>query len=165
MKISSPGSSGTLTIHVVGSTGYTGTVNFRSHGLRRATFARDLQFQSVLGNGQRLHDINDRDSRPPCAFSNRSTGPRVSVSTFGLTLAGVVVLTAPRRRRLTSVPGLLLLAWLMTFSGCGGGSSSGSGSGGGIPGTPAGQLHGHRHGRRRQLQSPTGVHAQRSVTA
>jgi len=138
MKISSPGSSGTLIIHVVGSTGYTGTVNFAATACAGLPSRATCSFNpsSVTGSGSTTLTI--ATAAPHALFPTGPTARGSLLSTFGLTLAGVVVLTAPRRRRLTSVLGLLLLAWLMTFSGCGGGSSSGSGNGGGIPGTPVG---------------------------
>jgi hypothetical protein len=132
MTIAAPGGSGSLTLTVTGTTGYNGTVAFtRCTGLpaySTCTFSPP----SVTGSGSTTLTVT---TTAPRSASNH-IAPGVWAATGGFTLAGVFLLgLAPRKHRWTSTFALLALAWILSATGCGGGSSGG---GGGTPGTTPG---------------------------
>jgi hypothetical protein len=136
MTISSPGSSGTLTLSMTGQNGYTGTVNFFATACSGLPLGAACSFNppSVTGSGSTTLKVT---TMAPHAMTPIGTMARIGMVTAeGLALAGIFVAgAAPRKRLWTSLLGLLVFAWMLTIVGCGGGSSSGGSS---TPGTPVG---------------------------
>jgi len=137
VTISAPGGSGTLGFTVTGQAGYNGTINFTQSscsGLPRETTC-SFSPPSVSGNGTTTLTI--ATTAPHTALLRRFETWAFGMGFVlgGLALAG----TSPRRRRLTSVLCLFVLASLFTTVSCGGSSSGGGGGGGSSdPGTPTG---------------------------
>jgi hypothetical protein len=140
ITIASPGGSGTLTLTVTGQPGYNSTINFPAtscSGLPRESTC-SFSPASVTGSGSTTLTISTK-----AAHSARLEGPGWWISSFGATLAGVLLLGgASRRRRGDGRPArqmlaLMAFALLITVAGCGGGSGAGGGHSQ-DPGTPAG---------------------------
>ncbi len=140
ITIASPGGSGTLTLTVTGQPGYNSTINFPAtscSGLPRESTC-SFSPASVTGSGSTTLTISTK-----AAHSARLEGPGWWISSFGATLAGVLLLGgASRRRRGDGRPArqmlaLMAFALLITVAGCGGGSGGGGGHSQ-DPGTPAG---------------------------
>jgi hypothetical protein len=136
MTIAAPGGSGSLTLTVTGQPGYNGTVTFAANACQGLPATATCSFNppSVTGHGNTTVTV-----RTVASHSNllpRGTVLNAWAAGGGLTLAGIFVVgVAPRKRRWTSLAGLLLVAWLMTVVGCSGG---GGGGGGGTIGTAPG---------------------------
>lgn len=142
-SISSPGGAGNSTITVSALAGFTGTVNLTCTPNPAAHITCSMVPPSVSLTGSAKTQTSvltigtlARLDYPP------GVKPRgIWLATGGSTLFAALVLCAvPSRRRWRgTMLGLLLVASVSTFVGCGGGSGSGGGGGGGGGGgTPAG---------------------------
>lgn len=133
MTIAAPGGSGTLTLSVTGTTGYSGTVNFAN--CTHLPLYSNCTFNpaSVAGSGSTTLTVT---TTAPRTASN-PPAPGVWAATKGFTLAGIFVFGfSSRKRSWASILALLVLAWVLSTVGCGG--SSAGGGVGGTPGTPPG---------------------------
>ncbi|GAC1505675.1 MAG: hypothetical protein NVS1B11_03830 [Terriglobales bacterium] len=126
------GTSGTLKITITGQTGYNGTVNFATSSCSGLPAESTCSFSpsAITGSGT-------------TALTVTTTAPKTSMlrgfgwtSSFGIAFAGVFLLAAPSRRRVsTGVLAVSVFISLLTLVGCGGGGSSSHIS---DPGTPVG---------------------------
>ena len=139
LTITGPGSSGSLTLNVVGQTGYNGTVNFAAAACKGLPFGAACHFNptSVTGSGSTTLSVSTTAAH--LAVPAEAVAGIGVLGTSSVAFAGILIVGIPRRkRRSASAIGLLLLALLMTLVGCGGSDSSSGGGGGGTPGTPKG---------------------------
>jgi hypothetical protein len=147
VSVTSPGMSGTTTVGIIASTGFTTAVSFTCSGLPAEAACSPA---SVPGKGPNTivtTNITVTTTAPHTTMLRFSQRPYYFATIFfstifipaifgGLPLAGVFFLAAPKRRRRSVLLGIMLLAPLVTVPACGGG-------GGGShhtqdPGTPAG---------------------------
>jgi hypothetical protein len=147
VSVTSPGMSGTTTVGIIASTGFTTAVSFTCSGLPAEAACSPA---SVPGKGPNTivtTNITVTTTAPHTTMLRFSQRPYYFATIFfstifipaifgGLPLAGVFFLAAPKRRRRSVLLGFMLLALLVTVPACGGG-------GGGShhtqdPGTPAG---------------------------
>ncbi|HWO29193.1 MAG TPA: Ig-like domain repeat protein, partial [Candidatus Acidoferrum sp.] len=149
VSVTSPGISGTTTVGIIASTGFTTAVSFTCSGLPAEAACTPT---SATGSGPNTivnTNINVTTTAPHTTMLQPSQRPYYFATIFfstiftlipaifgGLPLAGVFFLAAPKRRRRSVLLGMMLLALLVTVPACGGG-------GGGShhtqdPGTPAG---------------------------
>jgi hypothetical protein len=137
--ISSPGQSGTSTVGIIASTGFSTQVSFAcTSGLPAESTCSPL---SLTGNGPNnlvTGNITVTTTAPHTTMLQRYERHYYYAVLFGgLPLAGIFLVALPRRRRSSVLLGIMLLALVVTLPACGGG-----GGGGGNhqqdPGTPAG---------------------------
>jgi len=138
VTVTSPGLSGTSTVGIIASTGFTTAVGFTCSGLPAEATCGPA---SATGQGPNTvvnTNITVTTTAPHTTAlqSNQRRYYFAAIFGGGLPLAGILLLAAPRRRRSTLL-GLVVLALLVTLPACGGG---GGGGGGGHqdPGTPTG---------------------------
>jgi Big-like domain-containing protein len=147
VSVTSPGISGTTTVGVIASTGFTTAISFTCTGLPAEAACSPT---SATGSGPNTivnTNINVTTTAPHTTMLHPSQRPYYFAAIFssaifipaifgGLPLAGVFFLAAPKRRRRSVLLGMMLLVLLVTVPACGGG-------GGGSrhtqdPGTPVG---------------------------
>jgi hypothetical protein len=147
VSVTSPGISGTTTVGIIASTGFTTAISFTCTGLPAEAACSPT---SATGSGPNTivnTNINVTTTAPHTTMLQPGQRPYYFATIFfstifipaifgGLPLAGVFFLAAPKRRRRSVLLGMMLLALLVTVPACGGG-------GGGShhtqdPGTPAG---------------------------
>jgi hypothetical protein len=138
LTISSPGSSGTLTLTVAGQSGYGGTVNFAATSCSGLPSESSCTFSppSVTGNGATMLTVTTTAPHAT-ARQARLTGTWWMTG-FGSVAFGMVLIGGggSNRRRWAVLMSLAVVGLLLILPGCGGGSGS---SGGGMdPGTPLG---------------------------
>jgi hypothetical protein len=136
LSISSPGGSGTLTLNVTGQTGYNGTIAFTSASCSGIPAESSCSFNpaSLTGSGKTVLTVST--TGPHAQLLVPGAGPNhLWWSTIGgASLTCVVLIGFPaQRRRRNKLLALLAFSFLITFAGCGGGSSSTK-----DPGTPTG---------------------------
>jgi len=147
VSVTSPGMSGTTTVGIIASTGFTTAVSFTCSGLPAEAACSPTSAPGKGPNTIVTTNITVSTTAPHTTMLRPSQRPyyfaTIFFSTFfipaifgGLPLAGVFFLAAPKRRRRSVLLGIMLLALLVTVPACGGG-------GGGShhtqdPGTPAG---------------------------
>jgi hypothetical protein len=135
MTISAPGGSGTLTLTVTGTADYAGTVNFPRCGGLPLYSTCVFHPASVTGNGSTTLTVTTTAAHRAANLLSPSPST-LWASTAGFAFVSLFILGwTPQKRRLSSLVGLLLFAWLLTTLGCGGG---GGGGGGGTLGTTPG---------------------------
>ncbi|HVR26134.1 MAG TPA: protease pro-enzyme activation domain-containing protein [Candidatus Polarisedimenticolia bacterium] len=147
VSVTGPGISGTTTVGIIASTGFTTAVSFTCTGLPAEAACSPT---SAAGSGPNTivnTSINVTTTAPHTTMLQPTQRPYYFATIFfstifipamfgGLPLAGVFFLAAPKRRRRSVLLGMMLLALLVSVPACGGG-------GGGShhtqdPGTPAG---------------------------
>jgi Pro-kumamolisin, activation domain/Bacterial Ig-like domain (group 3) len=124
VTIASPGASGTTTVGIVASTGFTTAVSFTCSGLP----AEAACSGSGTGSGP--------TTVVPVTISVTTMGPHTTMLRSnerryyyavifggGLPLAGILLVASPKRRRWSALLGLMVVALLVTAPACGGGSS------------------------------------------
>jgi hypothetical protein len=135
ITIASPGSSGTATLTITGQPGYSGTINFSAAscpGLPRESTCSFIP-ASVTNSGTTTLTVSTT-----AAHSARLEGPAWWTTSFGATLAGILLLgSGSRRRAWRRLLSLMAVSGLITIASCGGGGGSSSG-GTTDPGTPVG---------------------------
>jgi len=137
VTVTSPGLSGTSTVGIIASTGFTTAVSFTCSGLPAE--AACVSTPATGSGPNTVVNVN---------LSVTTTGPHTTmlqgdqrryyfavIFGGGLPLAGIFVLAAPGRRRWRTLLGLFVLALLVMLPACGGG---GGGGGHQDPGTPTG---------------------------
>jgi len=132
VMVSAPGSSGTDTLTITGQPGYNATVNFTINSCSGLPQFAQCTFNpaSVTGSGSTTVTVS---TKAPTGAARVS-----ALASMGFVFAGVLLLTAPRRRFRSIGPCVTLFGAIAIASvGCGGGNSGGGG-GGGSPGTPLG---------------------------
>ena len=137
--ISSPGLSGTSTVGIVTSTGFTTAVTFAcTSGLpTEATCSPSSvtgQGPTTIVNGSIL--VSTRGPHSAMVKSNRQPYYFAAMLGGGLPLVGFLLGSAPRRRRWSAVAMMMLLLSVVLVPACGGGGGGGSHQT--DPGTPAG---------------------------
>ena len=138
VSISSPGLSGTTTVGIVASTGFSTSITFTCSGLPAETTCSSA---SATGQGP-TNIVNTNIVVTTTAAHTtmlHSSEPRYYYAVLlggGLPLAGLFLIGGPQRRRWSTLLGLMLLmAFLVAVPGCGGGGGSHHTQ---DPGTPAG---------------------------
>jgi pro-kumamolisin-like protein/Big-like domain-containing protein len=142
VSVTSPGISGTTTVGIIASTGFTTAVSFTCSGLPAEAACSPTSAKGSGPNTIVNTNITVSTTAPHTTMLQPSQRPYYFATIFfpaifgGLPLAGVFFLAAPKRRRRSMLLGMMLLALLVTVPACGGG-------GGGShptqdPGTPAG---------------------------
>jgi hypothetical protein len=147
VSVTSPGISGTTTVGIIASTGFTTAVSFTCSGLPAEAACSPTSAKGSGPNTIVNTNITVTTTAPHTTMLQPSQRPYYFATMFfstilipamfgGLPLAGVFFLAAPKRRRRSVLLGMMLLALLVTVPACGGG-------GGGShptqdPGTPAG---------------------------
>jgi hypothetical protein len=147
VSVTSPGMSGTTTVGIIASTGFTTAVSFTCSGLPAEAACSPTSAKGSGPNTIVNTNITVSTTAPHTTMLQPSPRPYYFATIFfstifipaifgGLPLAGVFFLAAPERRRRSVLLGMMLLALLVTVPACGGG-------GGGShhtqdPGTPAG---------------------------
>ena len=144
VTIASPGGTGTSTLTVAAVNGFNGTVDLTCTppGSTSAKITCSIT-PSVTINGS--SDTATLTVTTTAAHAAAAGGPSATTHSHGLgwlgagsgiALAGIFVIGVPLRRKSTAVFGVVLLAFLATGVGCGGGGSSSTPVL--APGTPAG---------------------------
>ncbi len=134
---SAAGQAGTSTITVTAMNGFTGTVNLTCSSNATVSISCSLNPPSVTfpassGNTQTstLSMTAAADLRLPSGLPSRKSGiepawlATTSVAATGGVFAAVILGGVPSRRKWTALFGLVLLAIVISGTGCGGGSSS-----------------------------------------
>ena len=124
VTIASPGASGTTTVGIVASTGFTTAVSFTCSGLP----AEAACSGSGTGSGPTTVvpvtiTVTTMGPHTTMLHSNEQRYYYAVIFGGGLPLAGVFLLAAPKRRRWSALLGLMVVALLVTAPACGGGSS------------------------------------------
>ncbi|MGA8273641.1 MAG: Ig-like domain-containing protein [Candidatus Sulfotelmatobacter sp.] len=141
VSISAPGATGTTTVGIIASTGFTTAITFACSGLPAEAACSS---SSATGQGPTTvvtTTITVTTTAPHTTLLRPAQRRYYYASLVGgaLPLIAVLLLPGSRRRRWSTLAGLMLLALLIMVPGCGGGGGSG---GGGQqrqdPGTPAG---------------------------
>jgi hypothetical protein len=133
ITVNSPGLSGSANLTITGSTGYSGTINLSATSCLGLPLGATCSFSPAVVTGSGSSKLTVATLAPHVAPPAGPTALNLWVTGGGISFAGVFMLGAlSRRRRWSTVGGLVLLAWLMTIAGCSGGG------GGGTPGTPVG---------------------------
>jgi hypothetical protein len=144
VTITSPGASGTSTVGFITSSNFTTAVSFTCSGLPAEAACSST---AVAGSGPNTivnTNITVTTTAPHLTMLQQKHQPYYfaailfgSIFGGGLPLAGIFVLTTPKRRLWSALLGLLALALVVTLTACGGGGSS-SHQQTQDPGTPAG---------------------------
>lgn len=140
VSISAPGTSGTSTVGIISSTGFTTAVTFSCSGLPVEATCSPA---SITGQG------------PTTVASTTLTIATVAAHTSmlgsserryyavllggGLPMVGIFMIAVPKRRRVTLLLGTMLLGLVVMFPACGGGGGSTPAVHQQDPGTPAGR--------------------------
>jgi subtilase family serine protease len=138
VTIASPGLSGTTTIGIVTSSGFTNQVAFTCAGLPAETTCTSSPVSGSGPNTIMNGNITVNTTAPHVTMlrSNEQRFYYAVLLSGGLPLAGVFVIGGPRRRRWSTLLGIMMvMAVLMAVPGCGGGGGSHHQQ---DPGTPAG---------------------------
>jgi len=145
VTIASAGKSGTSTITITPSFGFTGTVNL-SCALTPASSTAEIAC-SIASSVDITSGSNTAVLTVNTTAAHAAVSPSASMRTHrrfpwlpaggGLGFAGIVLLGVPSRRRKHAILALVAFAFVGVWMGCGGGSSS-SGSNTTRPGTPTG---------------------------
>lgn len=135
VTVTSPGLSGSSTVGIITSTGFTTAVSFTCAGLPAEAACVSTP---VTGSGPNTivnATITVTTMGPHTTMLAPNNRPYylAAVCAGALPLVGMLMLTGPRRRS-SALLGLMALTMLATLSGCGGGGSSHQQD----PGTPAG---------------------------
>ena len=153
VTISAPGGSGTSTITVSSSTGFSGTVNLSCALTPPSTTAQvSCAFTAPTAGATTSVSLSGSSTSATATLSVatvaahavkvNSADARHSFRWFtglGTLAAGIFLIPLPgRRRRWMGLTGLLFCVFLAAGAGCGGGSSSGSTNSQSSPGTPTG---------------------------
>jgi hypothetical protein len=146
-----PGQSGTATVTLGSTGGFTGTVNFTCTVSPAPTMAPTCSFNpaqaTLTSGGQATSTLSVKTTAPTTAvLTQPNFGHELSpiyamvFPIFGVALVGMGFTSGGRKRkRLLGVAiGTVLFAGLSLQMACGGGSGSSGGTGTGTPGTPAG---------------------------
>ena len=136
VTIASPGSSGTTAVGIIASTGFTTAISFTCTGLPAESSC------SGSGTGKGPTTV------VPITITVTTTAPHTTmlqsnerkyyyavIFSVGLPLAGILLIASPKRRRWSTLVGLILLALLVMVPACGGGGGPAHTQ---DPGTPAG---------------------------
>jgi len=137
----SAGQSGTVMMTVTGQTGYNGTINFGVSSCAGLPSKSGCGFNpaSITGNGSTTLTVTTTAPQTAMVMPHHRLAYLASMlSLSGALLAGVFLVGEPRRRRWSTVLGLVVVGFLLILPGCGGGSAGGGSGGGTIPGTPKG---------------------------
>ena len=145
ITVASAGASGTSTITLAPSNGFTGTVDL-SCALTPASTTAEItcsipaSVDVTSGSATATLTLNTTAAH---AISSTSASARPHgrfpwlPASGGLGFAGIVLLGVPARRRKSAVLAMVMFACLAVWAGCGGGSSSNSNNTPANPGTPA----------------------------
>lgn len=141
VTVASPGASGSTTVGIITSSGFTTAVTLTCTGLPVEASCNSTPVKGSGPNTTVNATITVTTTAPHTTMVLPNQRPYYFAAIFGggLPLAGMFLFAAPKRRRWSSLLGLMVLALLVTVPACGGGSS-----GGGAqthqqdPGTPAG---------------------------
>jgi len=132
VSVTSPGISGTTTVGIIASTGFTTAVSFTCSGLPAEAACSPTSAKGSGPNTIVNTNITVTTTAPHTTMLQPSQRPYYFATIFfstifiraifgGLPLAGVFFLAAPRRRRRSVLLGMMLLALLVTVPACGGG--------------------------------------------
>jgi len=145
ITIASAGASGTSTITLAPSNGFTGTVDLTCALTPASTTAEitctvDPSVAITSGSATATLTVatTAAHARTSTSASARPRGcfPWLAASS-GLGFAGIVLLGIPSRRRKSAALAMVMFACLTVWAGCGGGASSNSNNTPANPGTPA----------------------------
>jgi hypothetical protein len=130
-------------ISIAGTNGFSGTVNLSCKVTTSLTNVSDMPSCSLNPASVTISGATAQTSTltvtTTAASSAENDIKKIIWPTGGTTLALVVLLMIPRRRRSwLAISGMLLLCAAIGAVGCSGGSGGGGGGGGGNPGTTAG---------------------------
>jgi len=138
VTVTSPGLSGTSTVGIIASTGFTTAVSFTCSGLPVEAACVSTATAGSGPNTVVNASITVTTTAPHITMLQANQRRYYFAVMFGggLPLAGIFLVAAPRRRRWSRLLGLMVLALLVTVPACGGGG--GGGGGHQDPGTQAG---------------------------
>jgi hypothetical protein len=144
VTVASPGSSGSVTLTVTAVDGVPGSIQFGATSCVGLPSEASCSFNpsSIAGSGTTTLTISTKAAavaiaRPQMLRPGRGPGPAWWAASSGLTVAGIVLLGVPSRRRRGSALLALIVAGLLSFPACGGGGG-GSNTPPPDPGTPTG---------------------------
>jgi hypothetical protein len=136
-----PGGSGSTSVGIVASTGFSTAVTVTCS----APPSSEIQCQplSITGNGpgtivSGTLTVTTTAPHPVMLRSDRKQYYYAAGFGGGFPLAGIFLITAPKRRRWSALLGCMVVALLVTVPACGGGGGAGGGGGQPDPGTLAG---------------------------
>ena len=130
ITISSPGGSGSLTLTIVGDTGYNSTINFTAASCTGLPLRAQCSFnpQSVTGSGSTTLTV--------ITSAPRSARNQFGTFTAGFLFAAVLLCGVSRRRLRASLLSIMIIGTISVGTSCGGGSSAQTVQH--TPGTPLG---------------------------
>ncbi len=124
LTISSPGSSGMLTLTITGQSAYSGTINFSSASCTGLPTGAACSFNpaSVTGSGMTTLTVSTRAA----AAAQRAglSGLGWSMGSLGAMAFGIVLIGGEKQRRWTALLGLTVVGLLLFLPACGGGGGS-----------------------------------------
>ena len=138
VNISAPGMTSKTTVGIIASTGFSTAINFTCSGLpSEATCSA----ASATGQGPNIVvnaavTVTTTAPNTTALNSNQRSSYYTVLAVGGLPLAGIILITVPRRRRWAILTGMTIFALLILAPACGGGSSTPPPKQ--DPGTPAG---------------------------
>ena len=139
VSISSPGTSGTSTIGIIASTGFTTAVTLSCSGLpvEATCSSTPLTAQGPTTVASATLTIQTAAAHTTVLRSNARPYYAVFLG-GGLPLIGIFMIAVPKRRRTTLLLGMMLLGLVTVFPACGGGGGGSHAAHQQDPGTPAG---------------------------
>lgn len=137
VTVASPGLSGTSTVGIITSTGFTTAVSFACVGLPAEAACSSTPLTGSGPNTVVSGSITVTTTAPHLTMLQPKQRPYyfAVILSGGLPLASVFLLAGTGRRRVSTLLGMIVLTFLLTLPGCGGGGGSTHQQ---DPGTPAG---------------------------
>ncbi len=126
VSISAPGATGTTTVGIVASTGFSTAIKFTCGNLPSEATCSAASATSQGPNAVVSTTITVTTTAPHTTMLH-SKEPRYYYAVLlvgGLPLAGIFFVTVPRRRRWSTFMGLMVIALLVMVPACGGGGGS-----------------------------------------
>jgi len=126
ITVASPGASGTTTLGIVASTGFTTAINITCSSLPAGVNCSPSPVTTAGPSKVVTSTITVTTTAATAAVLQHRERPYYSAAMFlgALPLASLFLVAAPRRRRWSMLLGLLVFAFLIGVPACGGGSSS-----------------------------------------
>lgn len=126
VNVPTQGASGTVTLTLTAVNGFVGAVQFSGASCSGLPSESACSFSPASLSGSGTTTLTITTKAPATAMLRRENrqSPGWWAATSGLTLAGVLLLGVPSKRRRVSTLLSLMIAGLLTFSACGGGGSS-----------------------------------------
>lgn len=139
VTISAPGGSGTTTVGIIASTGFS-AVSFTCTGLPAEASCNSSPATGQGPNKVVTTTITVNTTAPVARMRlpNHQTYYYAMIFGGGLPFVGIFLIASPKRRREGMFVGLMMLAFLVMLPACGGGGNGGGNKQKQDPGTPAG---------------------------